>query len=150
MLNINSIIIILTVAILIIIFITSFIKGLQGKIVLFNSYTDLFLSFLIVTFPFLCYYIFFFMFQNKVVNIIFSIIELFLLIILFKLTHNSNKHNILTTICVLYSKLILSFIFVFYLIQILNNKMLKHRKINILDLLTSTLIVPLITKLVKN
>lgn len=148
MLNTETIIV-LIIGILFLTFLLCIIKGLQGKITLFDSYTDLILTFIIVIFPFLYYYIFFFIFQKSVVNITFAIIELILLFILSRVTYKSNDRNVFITLCVMFSKLILSFIFVFYLYQLFNNKKNKSSN-NISNVFASIIVTPMLTKFVKN
>lgn len=121
----------------------------KNKAIIFYNYNDLMLTFAVAAFPFLYYSLFFFAIQSKIVFILFLIIELILLILLGKITYDNNK-NLLMMFCVLYTKLILSFLFIFHLLQIMNSKRHSKSREGLFDLFITVIITPILLKLVQN
>ena len=150
--NHELILLIVFICILLIPLLLCIIGNFKNKIIIFYNYNDLILTFVTVVFPFLYYYTFFFMFQNKVINILFLIVEFILFIFLYRITYICNKKNVFITICTLYTKLFLSFLFFFYILQLVVSNKKKNSKYSsrLPELLMTATVIPAMTKFIQN
>ena len=140
----------LLISILLIPLIICLIGHIKGRVTIFYNYKDLILTFLVAFLPFSYFYISFFIINHPILKIFFLITEIILLCILYRITYISNNRSIFMTLCIMYTKLIMSFIFVFYILQIIVSS--KRQKQNfgsqLSAFLVSVVIAPIITKYV--
>lgn len=127
------------------------ILGLKNKIVVFRNYDDLWIVFLSIIIPF----VFFFVYAalpSRIVIISGCITEILLLVNILYRTFEDNDRNILKTILALYTKLPLSFLFIFQFVSYLENisKPAYKRSNGLVNIISILCLTPLILKLVKN
>lgn len=127
------------------------VLGWQNRIVIFNNYDDLGLTFLSFILPIPAFLIYGYFGQSKVTLYFFIILELLLFLYLIYKSFIDNKKNIFFTILALYTKFPISFLYLINLMSVIDGQINKNRKNkSVLSIVFFAILTPILTKLVKN
>lgn len=127
------------------------VLGWQKRVVIFNNYDDLGLTFLTFIIPFPAFLIYSYLGQSKITFYFFLTLELILVFYLVYKSFIDNKRNIFFTILALYTKFPISFIYLINLLTVLDNLFNKNkRNKTLLSVVFLFVLTPILTKLVKN
>ena len=107
-------------------FIYGIIKSIQDRLVIFSDKRDLILTFLFALLSFSYIYSNILFPESYILKIIIILTELYLFLIILKNTYIENNNKIFDTILAVYTKLLLSFICIFYIFGNENNKKDNH------------------------
>ncbi len=127
------------------------VLGWQKRIVIFNNYDDLGLTFLSFIIPFPAFLIYGYLGQSKITLYFFLTLELILVLYLIYRSFIDNQKNIFYTFLALYTKFPISFIYLLNLLSVLDNLLNKNkRNKSLLSVIFLFVLTPILTKLIKN
>lgn len=132
-------------------FLAGVVMGFMGKLVVFQDYDDLGLTFLMFILPIPMIYIYCLLGKSQLMLYFFLAIEILIMCFILYKSFINNRKNIFYTLLALYAKIPLSFIYLFNLLLIIDDFFDKriNRKTKISAILFAVL-TPMMAKLVKN
>ena len=126
------------------------VLGWQKRIVIFNNYDDLGLTFLSFIIPFPAFLIYGYLGQSKITLYFFLTLELILVLyLIYRLL--KYFYYFIYTFLALYTKFPISFIYLLNLLSVLDNLLNKNkRNKSLLSVIFLFVLTPILTKLIKN